>query len=169
MSLQKAARAKLETKDLYRQGFHQYAKPPSRFLVPLRWREAAVEEVLLAEAEAEAPVGFIAANEQFSFLNVSSSSKNICLHLHSTLQNPLSPLYSTNQEYIQIKKRYKDLGSVQKQEKMKAWRLINASVRSSALLTCTCRYPCQARVSVHKRNTDQEKWGLEKRSVENDF
>jgi hypothetical protein len=52
---------------------------------------------------------------------------------------------------------------------MKAWRLINASVRSSALLTCTCRYPCQARVSVHKRNTDQEKWGLEKRSVENDF
>jgi pyoverdine/dityrosine biosynthesis protein Dit1 len=137
--------------------------------VPLRWREAAVEEVLLAEAEAEAPVGFIAANEQFSFLNVSSSSKNICLHLHSTLQNPLSPLYSTNQEYIQIKKRYKDLGSVQKQEKMKAWRLINASVRSSALLTCTCRYPCQARVSVHKRNTDQEKWGLEKRSVENDF
>jgi hypothetical protein len=59
-------------------------------------------EVLLVEEEEDAAaeaVGFIAENEQFSFLIVSSSSINICLHLHSTLQKALSPLHTTNQEH----------------------------------------------------------------------
>lgn len=59
--------------------------------------------MLLVEEEEEeaaaAAVGFIAENEQFSFLIVSSSSINICLHLHSTLQKALSPLHTTNQEH----------------------------------------------------------------------
>lgn len=39
-------------------------------------------------------VGFIAAIEQWSLRRLSSSSIKICLHLHSTLQNALSPLRS---------------------------------------------------------------------------
>ncbi|KAF7837803.1 uncharacterized protein G2W53_006285 [Senna tora] len=45
------------------------------------------------EEEEVGDVGaFIAAKEQASLRILSSSSMNICLHLHSTLQNPLSPL-----------------------------------------------------------------------------
>lgn len=73
---------------------YQYAEASARLLVLLLCLEAGVVLVEDEDEDAEeAEAGVMAANEQYSFLRVSSSSMNICLHLHSTLQKAVSPLY----------------------------------------------------------------------------
>lgn len=72
----------------------------SPFLGPLPLRFV-VEEEDDDEEDDDDTRGFREATEQLSlllFFTVSSSSMNICLHLHSTLQKAMSPLHQTDRK-----------------------------------------------------------------------
>lgn len=71
----------------------QLAKPLAPFLAPFRLREEEEGEEEEEEEVVELGSGLINIGSSIFMSTVSSSSITICLHLHSMLQNALSPLF----------------------------------------------------------------------------